>query len=124
MIALPKESTRRHPQYVLAIPKHDLDIDAIIVAEAIRDGFEVGDHVDPLRQTLDNPDIWYAANAYAGRRLFWLGVVTIVAAIGLYAVPGLTLDGYALLVGGVVLIAFVVVIAQSFRYLAALTRRP
>ncbi len=77
-----------------------------------------------VRQTLDNPDIWYAANAYAGRRLFWLGVVTIVAAIGLYAVPGLTLDGYALLVGGVVLIAFVVVIAQSFRYLAALTRRP
>ena len=77
-----------------------------------------------VRQTLDNPDIWYAANAYAGRRLFWLGLLTIVAAIILYPLPGLSLDGYALLVGGVVLIAFVVVIVQSFRYLATLTRRP
>jgi hypothetical protein len=77
-----------------------------------------------VRQTLDNPDVWYAANAYAGRRLFWLGVVTIAAAIGLHAVPGLTLDGYALLVGGVALTVGVVIIVQSFRYLAALTRRP
>ena len=77
-----------------------------------------------VRQTLDDPDIWYAANAYAGRRLFWLGLLTIVAAIVLYPLPGLTMDGYALLVGGVVLTAGVIAIVQSFRYLATLTRRP
>ena len=47
-------------------------------------------------QTLRDPDVWYDANEYAGRRLFWAGIWCAVVALGLYRVPALTADGYAL----------------------------
>ena len=45
-----------------------------------------------VQQTLNHPDVWYAANAYAGWRLFWTGIATIVGAIALYRVPNPGLD--------------------------------
>jgi hypothetical protein len=75
-----------------------------------------------VRQTLTDSDIWYAANAYAGKYLLGVGVITVVTAIGLYRVPGITLDAYALACAGIILAALAVCVIQCFRYLAKLTR--
>ena len=34
-----------------------------------------------VRKTMENPEIWYAVNAYSGKRLFGTGLVEVVAAI-------------------------------------------
>jgi hypothetical protein len=74
-----------------------------------------------VRQTLADPDIWYAANAYTGKHLLVVGVITVLTAVGLYRVPGITLDTYALACGGIILAALTVCVACSFRHLAKLT---
>jgi hypothetical protein len=71
-------------------------------------------------RTLNNPAIWYDANAYAGVRMLVFGLVLIVAAVGLYAVPGLGVDTYAWSVLAVVVVGLAVVVFQSFRYLRRL----
>jgi len=74
-----------------------------------------------VRQTLTAPDVWYAANAYAGKCLLVVGVIIVLTAVGLYRVPGITLAAYALACGGIILAALAVCVAYSFRYLAKLT---
>jgi hypothetical protein len=69
------------------------------------------------RRTLGNPDIWYEVNSYAGKRLLISGIISTVAAIVLYYMPGLTIDGYA---WGMLIFAVVpltIGLAQSFRFL-------
>ncbi len=72
------------------------------------------------KRTLNDPHIWYDVNAYAGKRLLISGVITTIAAIALYFIPDLTIDGYALgmLFFGVV--PLTIGLTQSFRYLKQL----
>jgi uncharacterized membrane protein len=74
-----------------------------------------------VKQTLEHPETWYPANEYAGRCLLWAGLASSMAALILYLVPGLTVDGYALACLGVDTVALTVGIVQSFRYLKTLT---
>jgi uncharacterized membrane protein len=74
-----------------------------------------------VRQTLADPEVWYAANAYAGRCLLGIGVITVLTAVGLYRVPGMTLDAYALACAGVILTALTVCVIRSSCHLAKLT---
>lgn len=69
------------------------------------------------KRTLDNPQIWYDVNAYAGKRLLVSGLITAVAAIALYFIPGLTVDGYALAMLLFAVVPLTIGIWQSFRYL-------
>ena len=73
-----------------------------------------------VRKTIENPDIWYPANAYAGKWLLGCGVMTVVAALGFYVIPGISLDGYALLCAAVMLGAMALAVGMSFRYLSKL----
>ena len=75
-----------------------------------------------VRQTLADPEIWYAANAYAGKYLLGVGMITVLTAVGLFRVPGITLDAYALACAGIILVALAVCVIQCFRYLAKLTQ--
>ena len=75
-----------------------------------------------MRQTLTDREIWYAANAYAGKYLLAVGVITVLMAVCLFRVPGITLDAYALACAGIILAALAVCGVQCFRYLAKLTR--
>jgi hypothetical protein len=75
-----------------------------------------------VRATLENPTIWYPANKFAAKRLIWTGVVVVAAAFILYAIPGLSLDGYALACLGVLIVALATALLQCFRYLRTLTR--
>jgi hypothetical protein len=69
------------------------------------------------RRTLNDPAIWYNVNAYAGQRLLISGLITTGAAVVLYLIPGLTVDGYALGMTVFALGPLTIGIAQSFRYL-------
>lgn len=71
-------------------------------------------------QTWSDPEIWYAANAHAGKYLLAVGVITVLAAIVLYLVPGISLDAYALACAGIILAALTVCAIRCFRYLAKL----
>jgi len=73
-----------------------------------------------VRETLADPEIWYAADAYAGKYLLGVGLVTVLTAVGLYCVLGITPDAYALARAGIILAAQVVCVLRSFRYLAKL----
>jgi len=73
-------------------------------------------------QTLNNPALWYPANANAGMRLFWSGIAICVGAIALYRVPNLSLDVYALGCLAVTFVALAIGIIQSWRCLHPLGR--
>jgi uncharacterized membrane protein len=48
-----------------------------------------------VSKTLNDPEAWYAANAYAARYLLATGASIMLAAVGFYFMPGLGVDGYA-----------------------------
>jgi uncharacterized membrane protein len=75
-----------------------------------------------VRRTLEDPAVWYDANEYAGRRLFWYGVGVALAAVALYLVPGLDPVAYAVACLVITLIGLAVSLALSFRHLNRLTR--
>ncbi len=49
-----------------------------------------------LAPVFDSDRIWYETNHYAARWLLAGGVSTLLAAISLYFVPGLSVDAYAI----------------------------
>jgi hypothetical protein len=73
-----------------------------------------------VSQTLNNPQVWYEVNAYSGKRLFWAGVSTVLAALALYFIPGISVDAYALGVLAVFVVVMVVGLVQSVRYMRSL----
>lgn len=48
-----------------------------------------------VSKTLNDPRVWYAANAYAARWMLAAGAAIVAAALGLYNYPELGVDGYA-----------------------------
>ena len=75
-----------------------------------------------VRRTLDHPEVWYDANEYAGRCLFWFGIATSLAALALFFVPGIDPVVYAVACLVVTLIGLTVSVALSFRNLNRLSR--
>ena len=69
-----------------------------------------------VKSTLENPSLWYAVNNYAGWRLLATGLVTVVSAVGLYLIQGLSLDNYALTCLGVFGVVFMGGLVQSVLY--------
>jgi hypothetical protein len=67
--------------------------------------------------TLEDPQLWYAVNAFAAKRLLFAGLSICVAAGGLYFVPGLSVDTYALACLGVFMLTFIPGLVQSVLYL-------
>jgi hypothetical protein len=73
-----------------------------------------------VEKTLQNPDIWYAANAYSGTQLFWIGLGTMTVSLVLYFVPRMNEGTYALACAGFTLGAMAISLLMSFRYLGRL----
>ena len=76
-----------------------------------------------IRQTLENPQLWYEVNAFAGRRLFLTGFAIALGALLFYLVPGFTLEIYALCCLAVTLAGLGLTILQSARYLRKIGRK-
>lgn len=75
-----------------------------------------------VRATLEDEALWYAVNVHGGQRLLMAGLVTLIAAIGLYFIPNLSLDMYAVLMAVISIGTLSIGFAQTFRYLDRLKR--
>ncbi len=70
-----------------------------------------------VAKTFSDPVVWYAANHYAGRQLFFSGLLIMIFSLGLYLIPGLTLDNYAWACLAATLGCLGLALFLSFRYL-------
>jgi hypothetical protein len=70
-----------------------------------------------IRATLENPNLWYKVNEYAGWRLLVTGLGTAVGAIVLYFTSPSSVDAYALSCLGLFLALFSWAIITSFLYM-------
>ncbi len=72
-------------------------------------------------KTINNPDIWYKTNHYAGVRLCAAGVISTLGAVAAYVLmPDAGLEVYSFVVLGISLAALIVATAMSFNYLRSL----
>ena len=69
-----------------------------------------------VRRTLEDVTVWYAVNEFSAKRLLWVGIATVAAAITLFFLTT-SIDVYATGVTVVVLGGLAVSLIQSFRYL-------
>ncbi|MCO5196653.1 MAG: SdpI family protein [Anaerolineae bacterium] len=77
-----------------------------------------------VRATLDNPDVWYPVNAYAGKRLLALGVVSIVFSVLIPLIwPSITLDAYAVAVTVIWIGGMLLILIVGMRYANALSAK-
>ncbi|QDU26198.1 hypothetical protein ETAA8_12730 [Anatilimnocola aggregata] len=76
-----------------------------------------------VKATLDDPIIWYAANCFAGWRLFYAGLVIAAAAVLFYLLPNQQLERFAFSCLAATIIALVWAVFSSFAYLRKLTAR-
>jgi uncharacterized membrane protein len=75
-----------------------------------------------VRRTLEDPAVWYKANAYAGKALLWAAIVMIVGSLALYPVPELDGPAYAIACTAIVFVALGVSVTLSFRFLGQIPR--
>ena len=75
-----------------------------------------------VRRTLEDPAIWYDANAFAGRCLFCSGIGTALACLALYWIPAIDPIAYAVACPTILLVGLAVGLVLSFRHLDHLTR--
>jgi uncharacterized membrane protein len=74
------------------------------------------------RRTLEDPRVWYDANAFAGRCLFGFGLGTSIACLALYFLPAIDPVVYAVACLLIVLVGLAVSLILSFRFLGQLPR--
>lgn len=72
-------------------------------------------------ETLNNPDIWYEANAYSGRVMILIGAVVSVVTVVLYLLPFVSAELYTGLVIAVVIVSSLVLVDRSLRCVQSLT---
>ena len=70
--------------------------------------------------TLENPELWYAGNRYFAKRQLNVALIEVIAAVGLYLIPDISVDAYALSVLGVFIVAFGAALFQSWRYVKSI----
>jgi uncharacterized membrane protein len=71
-------------------------------------------------QTLRDPRVWYAANRYAAKWFIVAGASIVFAALLLYVIPGISVDGYALGCLAVFVVFFTFGLVQSIRFIKGL----
>jgi hypothetical protein len=73
-----------------------------------------------VHSTMENPQLWYKVNAYAGKRLLVVGLGSAIGAIILYLITLPNVEEYALSCLGVFLALFLWAIITSSLYLRAI----
>lgn len=70
--------------------------------------------------TMNDPQLWYDANAYGGRLMVWIGVVTGLLTL-LYFVPSVGSELYMGLLTIGILVTSMVLVVKSVNYVRAIT---
>jgi hypothetical protein len=70
-----------------------------------------------VKQTLEDPVVWYEVNAFAGRGLLIDGFIVVIASAVLAAVPSIGIDRYALSVTAIFFLSLGFTLVASFRHL-------
>jgi len=73
-----------------------------------------------VKRTLENPQIWYQVNHYAGKQLFAAGVLIFLFSIGTVILPGMNLQIYSLIATAVNLSLVIIAVIRSTNYLNSL----
>ncbi len=73
-----------------------------------------------IQLTLDNPGIWYPANAWAGRRLFVVGVGIIAATLLGFLIPEAWLPAYFLIIALLLVVSVLLITVLGVRYARSL----
>jgi len=73
-----------------------------------------------IKATLDNPNVWYPANAYAGKLFCATGVITAVAAVVCAMIPGISDDAYVITIIMIMLGCLFIALFFSIRYAKSL----
>jgi uncharacterized membrane protein len=76
-----------------------------------------------VRQTLEDPAVWYLANRYAGWRLFFAGLVIASGSMGCYLLPQQSVDQFAYTCLGLITVALAWAIMSSFLFLNRLAAK-
>jgi uncharacterized membrane protein len=76
-----------------------------------------------IEATIDNPDVWYLANAFVGCLLFIYGLITILASILLAQIKNISDDAYAILISVYMVVGIIAIGVFGIRYAKELTRR-
>ncbi len=73
-----------------------------------------------VKQTLEDPEVWYKTNHYAGKHLLASGIFISGSAITLSFIPGISVDVYALLTAAVAFLALGFSVVRSWRYMKSI----
>ena len=75
-----------------------------------------------VRRTLDDPVVWYEANAYSGKCLLGAGIAILIGSLALYPIPAIDGPSYATACAVVALGALAVAVFRSFRFLGRIAK--
>jgi hypothetical protein len=73
-----------------------------------------------VKKTMENPEIWYPVNKYAGKRLLLAGLLLVLAAAGFSFIPNLKIDTYSYGVLFILLVLLTESIVSTVRYMNTL----
>src|SRR5262245_1531525 len=72
------------------------------------------------RRMVENAEVWYPVNEYAGKLMVGVAVAASLSAIVLLLVPGLDPGVYAIVQTGILIGLLALLVAATFRYLSRL----
>jgi uncharacterized membrane protein len=75
-----------------------------------------------IKETIDNPDIWYPTNTHIGYLLLIYGILVIIMSLLLPFIPGMNPDLYALMMVALLLVGIVIILIRGKRYVKTLTQ--
>jgi len=70
-----------------------------------------------VKQTMSDPELWYAVNCYSGKWLLFCGVVIVFSSIFFYLIPGISVDAYALICLAVFILVFAISLGKSWQFM-------
>lgn len=73
-----------------------------------------------VKQTLENPEVWYKVNAYTGKYLLGVGIGITAASLGLSLIPEISIDAYSLICLAIFSVLFGAAIIKSWRYMKSI----
>jgi hypothetical protein len=76
-----------------------------------------------IQATLEDSRTWYAVNKHFGKRLLVVGSVVCIGSAALYYVPHITVDGYALAMLAIFVIAFSIALFQSWKFMKSFRQK-